>query len=192
MIKAERADRALVVLLLVDSFENNQSVNYIVRNDERWLKRIRALMEYSFDLCYLFGEVWLSADKQACALFLYPHLKKTTLRALWLDARLIFQAIGPERVGVALAREAKIKKLQSTEDMIYLWFIGVSPVHQHRGTGSALLKEILIYADKQGLPVCLETSTIKNISWYEQFGFVVYGQLDLGYTLFFLKREIGK
>lgn len=192
MIRAEIADRALVVSLLADSFENNQSVNYIVRHDDRRLKRIRALMAYSFDVCYLFGEVWLSADKHACALILYPHSKKTSLRSLWLDVRLIFQAIGLDRVGVALAREAAIKKLQFTGEMIYLWFIGVSPARQHQGMGSALLKEIAVYADQKGLPFCLETSTIKNIPWYQRFGFNIYNQLELGYKLFFLKRDAGK
>jgi len=189
MIKAAKSDRALVIAILAGSFENNKSVNYIVRQDQRKRERIRALMAYSFDVCYHFGEVWLSADKRACALILYPHFKKSTL---WLDIKLIFNAIGLDRVQTALQREAKIKKLQLPGKVCYLWFIGVSADSQRCGIGSRLLTAVLSYADQKGLPVCLETSTLKNIPWYASFGFKLYNQLDLGYTLYFLKKEPGE
>ena len=60
MIKAEIVDKALVVQLLTQAFEDNRSVNYIVLNDDKRTERIAALMDYSFDMCSLFGEVWLS------------------------------------------------------------------------------------------------------------------------------------
>jgi len=192
MIKAVKSDRALVVAILAGSFENNKSVNYIVQQDKRRLERMRALMEYSFDVCYLFGEVWLSADQKACALILFPQLKKTTLVSTWLDIKLIFKAIGIGRIQTALQRESKIKKLQLPGEMCYLWFIGVSTESQHQGIGSKLLAAVLSYADQKRLPVCLETSTLKNIPWYEHFGFKLYNQLELGYTLYFLKKEPGK
>lgn len=86
MIRASNSDRKLIVELLTQSFEDNQSVNYIIQQDKRRLQRIRALMRYSIGVCCLFGDVWLSEDKKACALILYPQLKKTTLRSVWLDA----------------------------------------------------------------------------------------------------------
>lgn len=71
--------------------------------------------------------------------------------------------------------------------MVYLWFIGVDPDQQHRGIGSALLGEIIADASNRNLPVYLETSTRRNLPWYERFDFEVYDQLVLDYTLFFLK-----
>jgi hypothetical protein len=38
-------------------------------------------------------------------------------------------------------------------------------------------------------PIYLETSTLKNIPWYEKFGFTVYDKLDFGYELFCMKKE---
>ncbi len=38
-------------------------------------------------------------------------------------------------------------------------------------------------------PIYLATSTMKNLPWYKKSGFEVYNELDLGYNLFFLKRE---
>jgi GNAT superfamily N-acetyltransferase len=188
MIQAAYGDRHHVVFLLVQAFKDNQSVNYIIRQDKYKTMRLYALMEYSFDMCFYFGEVYLSDNKEACALLLSPRSKKTNLRSVWLDIKLIVRAIGIGRIGIALKRESAIKELQYKGDIQYLWFLGVDPAHQHKGVGSVLLKEILTKCDLEARPVCLETSTLKNLPWYENFGFEIYGKLDLGYELFFLKR----
>src|ERR1700682_5673552 len=102
MNRATNDDREFIVSLLADSFKDNLSVNYIVRQDEIRLNRVRALMEYSFDMCFNFGEVWLSDDTKGCALILYPHSKKFSLLSIWLDIRLIFKAIGLTGITKAL------------------------------------------------------------------------------------------
>jgi Acetyltransferase (GNAT) family len=187
MIKATIKDREKIILLLSQAFRGNQSVNYIVRQDKYKTTAIYALMEYSFDLCFYFGEVYLMEDKTGCALLLGPKSKRTTLRSIWLDINLIFNAIGIRRMSIALKRESAIKKLQWKEDHIYLWFIGVEPSHHRQGIGSNLLREVIDHARGMALPVCLETSTLTNISWYQKYGFEIYNQLDLGYLLYFLK-----
>jgi ribosomal protein S18 acetylase RimI-like enzyme len=188
MIKANNVDKNSIIQLLSSAFEDNQSVNYIVLNDDKRTERIAALMDYSFEMCSLFGEVWLSDDRKACALLLYPQNKKTTLSAILLDIKLIFKSIGIGRIKKALDRESKIKSKQSKEPMAYLWFIGVEPSEQGKGIGSKLLQEVITYAENRQLPVYLETSTLKNLPWYERHGFETYDQLDLTYTLYFLKR----
>ncbi len=192
MRKADYNDKYLVVDILTKSFENNQSVNYIAKQDEKRLKRISALMDYSFEVCHSFGDVFLSDDKKACALVLYPDKKKTTLKSILLDVKLIFSCIGIENIKKALSRESKIKQLQSKELMYYLWFIGVDPEHQNEGIGSDLLKEIIEDSKHKERPIYLETSTLKNLPWYKKFGFQIYNELDLTYKLFFLKRELVK
>lgn len=189
MISAKRTDKQRIIEMLASAFDKNLSVNYIVKQDSKRKQRICALMDYSFEMCYRFGEVWLSDDRKACALMLYPHLKQTTFYSVWLDVKLVFSAIGINRIGKALDRENKIKTFQPKLPMAYLWFIGVNPLYQHRGTGSLLLQEILAHAAGLGLPVCLETSTERNLPWYEKHGFASYATLDLGYVLHFLKYE---
>ena len=73
--------------------------------------------------------------------------------------------------------------------MYYLWFIGVDPKEQNKGTGSALLNEVIKMGRVKQRPVCLETSTLKNIPWYEKFGFTIYNKLHFGYEPFCLKKE---
>jgi len=192
MLKVNRAKKELAVDILTSAFRDNKSVNYIVRQDNRKLLRIKALMAYSFDMCMEFGDVFLTEDGEACALILYPHLKKFSFYALWLDIKLIFKAITVWGIAKTLKRESQIKTIQPKEPMAYLWFIGVNHLSQHEGTGSNLLKEVIEYANQKELPVYLETSTNENLPWYKRFGFEIYSELELGYKLFFLKRHLEK
>jgi ribosomal protein S18 acetylase RimI-like enzyme len=189
MRKATQKDKNLIINILTRSFDKNQSVNYIIKQDKRRLTRISALMAYSFEVCYLFGQVYLSDDNRACALALYPHTKKTTLKSVLLDVELLFKCIGLSSLGKAINRESKINKLQPNEPKCYLWFIGVDPEYQSLGTGSSLLTEIIVESEEQALPLYLETSTLRNLPFYQKFGFQVYDELDLSYKLYFLKRD---
>lgn len=192
MIRADYKDKDRIVKILTSSFDNNQSVNYIIRQDKSRVYRIKKLMEYSFDVCYLFGQVFLSDDKKACALIVLPDKKKTTFRSILLDAKLTFSCIGLSNIRRALARESKIKKMHPKELMYYLWFIGVDPAVQNNGIGSGLLREIIEESQSIERPIYLETSTLINIPWYKKFDFAIYNEINLGYKLFFLKREPGK
>lgn len=189
MLRAEYSDKGLIVNILAQSFEGNKSVDYIVKQDRKRPERLRKLMEYSFDVCYLFGDVFLSDDKKGCALIVMPDKKKTTFKAILLDVKLVLSVIGLSNVKKAMSRESKINKLHPKEPFYYLWFIGVDPAEQNRGIGTALLNDIIIEAKKKQRPIYLETSTLKNIPWYEKFGFFIYGKLDFGYELFCMKKE---
>ena len=192
MIKAESKDKNLVVDILTKSFDTNQSVNYIVKQDEKRVQRVRSLMDYSFEVCYSFGDVFLSDDKKGCALITYPDKKKTTLKSILLDIKLIVSAVGLMNIKKTLARESLINKMHPKEPMYYLWFIGIDPEHQNEGIGSILLDDIIEDSEHKQRPIYLETSTVKNLPWYKKFGFQIYHELDLSYKLFFLKRELNK
>lgn len=188
MIKADYSDKQLVVDILTQSFATNQSVNYIIKQDKNKPERIRQLMDYSCEVCYLFGDVFLTEDKKACALVLYPDKKKTTFKSVLLDIKLILYAVGLQNIKKTLNRETMIKKIQPKERMYYVWFIGVTPAHQNNGLGTRLLNELIQDSTLKQRPIYLETSTLKNLPWYQKLGFRIYQELDLGYTLFFLKR----
>lgn len=189
MIRVTDRDKALVVGILQQAFNENKSVNYLIPQDGKREKRLRNFMEYSFDICHLFGDVFLSEDRKGCALVLLPEEKKTTGTSVILDLKFIFSSIGLSNVVKAMNRESKIKKSHPKEPLYYLWFIGVDPAEQNSGVGSKLLTEIINRGKAQNRVVCLETSTIKNLPWYQKFGFEVYRELDFGYLLFCMKRS---
>ncbi|RZK67636.1 MAG: N-acetyltransferase, partial [Pedobacter sp.] len=101
MIKAKSKDKTLICELLSSSFSDNPSVNYILNGQTNKSKRIRALMDYSYEQCARFGEVWLSEDRKACALLLFPQKKRLDFYSIWLDLKLIVQAVGVFSIGHA-------------------------------------------------------------------------------------------
>jgi ribosomal protein S18 acetylase RimI-like enzyme len=192
MRKASNSEKVLIVDILTQSFESNQSVNYVVKQDNKRIRRIRALMDYSFEVCNLFGDVFISDDKKACALIMYPDKKMTSLKSILLDIKLITQCIGIRNIKKTLNREALIKRIQPQEPMTYLWFIGVGLKDQNKGFGSNLLQSIIQYSNQNNRPIYLETSTLRNLPWYIRFGFEIYSEQELNYRLYFLKRTVKK
>jgi len=180
-------DHKLVVDLLARAFQDNPSVNAVIGDGPLKWKRIDAIMDYAFKMSHLFGRVYLSDDRKACALTLYPHQQKTSLQSLWLLVQLV------SRIGISTAlrvmkRDKPMQKIKPLEDMVYLVFIGVDPGAQGKGIGGSLLQRILADARKEHLPVYLETSVFSNTLFYQKYGFDIYAQLDLGYILYFLRR----
>ena len=189
MVTAEYADKERVVKILSKSFADNKSVNYIIKQDQKRVKKIQKLMEYSFEICFRFGNVFLSDDKKGCALIVFPDKKETTAKSILLDTGLIISAIGLFNIKKAIARESKINRCHPKELMYYLWYIGVEPKEQSKGIGGNLLKEVIENASSTGRKIYLETSTLTNIPWYKKFGFKIYNEMDFGYLLYFMKKE---
>ncbi|RAJ00409.1 acetyltransferase (GNAT) family protein [Chitinophaga skermanii] len=186
MKKAQYADKPLVIDILTQSFQHNLSVNYIIKKDGH-PKRIEALMDYSCEMCYRFGDIFLSNDKKACALLLYPDKKKIVLH---LDLQLILRCVGIGNILKTLRREKIIHQAHPTSPFAYLWFVGVLPSEQGKGHGSELLQGILDYCDAQQRPIYLETSTERNLPWYERFGFEEYRRENLSYWVHFFRRNV--
>lgn len=177
-------DKYHIVDIITDSFQNNKSTNFVIKQDRKRAKRFRALVEYSIYYGEKFGEVYLSEDKKACYIILNTEKKKTTFVSIIWDLRLVLKCIGISRVRKVMKREVLIKSHHPTEDFIHLWYIGVSPSVQGEGRGTKLMQIIIEKARSQNKKIYLETSTQRNFKFYESFGFIEKVTLEqLGYSL---------
>ena len=184
MIAASYQDKGYIVDILSAAFDENKSVNYVVKQDQHRASRIRLLMEYSFEQCWRAGRVLLSKDRKACALVLFPDQKKTSLNSIWWDLKLVFGCMGLSNTWKAFKREKLIQAHHpNSQSIYYLWFIGTDPTAQGGGIGSKLLDELLVDSREKNRSIYLETSTLKNVPWYKKHGGEIYADLDFGYTL---------
>jgi len=188
MRKADHSDKSVILDILTTSFDDNKSVNDVVRQDHNRVDRIRKLMAYSFNVCQAFGEVWIENDQQACALILFPDTKRITFRMLLWDFKLALSVVGLGRVGAVLKRDGMIKSNHPKSPIAYLWFIGVRPKLQGKGIGSTFIQEVIQECDRKERPIYLETSMEKNLPFYQKFGFDIFESLQLSYTLYLLRR----
>ncbi|CAL2079007.1 Acetyltransferase [Tenacibaculum sp. 190524A02b] len=189
MRKASEKDKDLVIDILSKSFDTNKSINFVVQQDSKRLKRIKKLMEYSFFMGLTFGEVFISDCGKSCSILLYPYKKKTTLASFFWDLKLVFGVIGIKNVKKVLSRESQLKGLHPKVPFIHLWYVGVYPDFQNKGLGSKLMKEIYTFSKNKKLPILLETSTERNIPFYKSLGYKIIDKLDLNYALYIFKKD---
>ena len=74
----------------------------------------------------------------------------------------------------------QMAQFHPTEPHWYLPLIGVDPVHQGTGVGSALLRHVTDRFDRDGAVAFLESSNPRNIPLYERHGFKQVGQIEAG------------
>ncbi len=187
MRKFIEQDREKIINILVNSFEGNKSVDFVVGKSPEGR---RVLMEYSLENCLENGDVFVSDSGNSCVLIKYSDRKRKPFK-LWIwDLKLALQGIGLSRISKVLKRESAIESVQPKEPFLYVWFIGVDPKFQGKGEGSKLLKSVLSLAKEKSLPVCLETSTERNFKWYESFGFSVYSSsAQFGFPFYFYRKD---
>ncbi|MGB3695665.1 MAG: GNAT family N-acetyltransferase [Spirulinaceae cyanobacterium] len=62
----------------------------------------------------------------------------------------------------------------------YLSLLGVEPMQQGKGNGSALMQQILPKCDRDRLPAYLESSNSASVPFYQHYGFEVLAQIQIG------------
>lgn len=184
MSTMQNTEKQIIVNILRKSFWDNKSVNFVVKQDNKREFRIKRLMEYSYFQGESFGKIYLSKDQNACAIVLIPSKKKTTLKAIIWDLKLVFGCMGLSKVSKVLKREGEIKKHHPDFPFLHLWYIGVNPEFQGQAKGTELMARIMHDAKELDLPIYLETSNPKNFPFYEKLGFTMISEMDnLGYPL---------
>lgn len=127
------------------------------------------------DYALRYGEVHLNPDVTAFAAWIPPE---RTSASMWGYIRSGF-LLAPIRFGIKKYMRVvdcedytgKIHKELMPGPHYYVWGLGVDPLYQGRGIGTALLQPGLATARAKSLPVYLETHDPKNIRFYEKLGF---------------------
>ncbi len=192
MVKAGKEDRDHVVGILHSAFEaihDNNSINFIVKQDEKRSERIKALMEFLVDDSLDFGEVLLSDKRNACILIKYPHTAKTTFAVMWRHVKLAFKCIGLTNVPKVLKRQAAIKKHHVKEAYIHPVIMGATSEVRGFGYGARLIKQLFEDREEETiLPVIIETTTDENLKMYQRFGFKLFKEVQTkDFPLYFLR-----
>jgi GNAT superfamily N-acetyltransferase len=137
-----------------------------------WPEMIKAFGSHGF----AHGTVHLVDGGGAAAMWLPPGVQPDSERLRLLTD----QHVPPERQTDMTRVFEQMDKFHPEEPCWYLPLIGVDPIFQGRGYGSALLRYALEHVDRSGVPAYLEASNPRNISLYERHGFEVLGSIRAG------------
>lgn len=188
MKKATYRDREKAVDILCQAFTDiliPNSINFVINTSGNRYKRLKALMEFQFDLSMLDGNVFLSDDDKGCILY----LNKTgfSLKKLLLEIKLLFASVGISNMFKVLRREKLLKNFHPKEKFIHLWLMAVLPNEQGNSIGTKLLNESLEFYT--GELIYVETTTAENLAFYTHNGFIIFHEtFELDYPLYFLKH----
>jgi GNAT superfamily N-acetyltransferase len=98
------------------------------------------------------------------------------------------------RAAAAAEAEERLAGRRPRKPHLTLASLGVVPHRQGQGFGAALLAPGLDRADREGLPVWLETSAEPNVRFYRRLGFAVIDVVHLpggGPRTWLMRREPG-
>lgn len=187
---ATAADLPVLAAVLGAAFDDDPLGQWMFPDEATRADRLIRLFDlYTRRFVLPHGEVRVAGDDGA-ALWLPPDRWRVppllAARALPGYARLLGR-----RFGVFSRGMARLEREHPREPHWYLPFIGVTPVEQSRGVGSALLAAVLDICDRTGVPAYLEASTPRNAALYERHGFETRHELALpdGPTTWAMWRE---
>ena len=110
--------------------------------------------------------------------------------ALWLPpavqpdedalSALLQRTVAAPVLSDVLAVIEQMGRYHPSEPHWYLSLLGVDPIHQNQGYGSALLWHALIPCDRDHTLAYLESSNPRNIPLYERHGFELLGTIQVG------------
>jgi GNAT superfamily N-acetyltransferase len=125
------------------------------------------------------GSAWVLDDLLAVAA-LTEHgvdLIDATTEASY--RRLLEQQIGRRRAAEAFAGMSACAAFAPSGAHDTLHTLAVQGSRQGEGLGTALLQSLLAQCDERGHAVHLDSSNVRNVSFYERLGFVGAGQVEV-------------
>jgi len=191
MRKANKADKQLVSEILVSAFsplKENNSVNLIVKQDDKRIERMYILMEYLFERAISFGTIFISDNNSACLLVKFTHREKITLKSIWQDFKLVYGCIGIRHVFGILKRQRLAQLNYPKENHIRPMIMGVKNESKGKGTAARLMMAVKNEFKNTTLPVIIDAASEKNARLYQKFGFkIIKKEESLGFPIYFLR-----
>lgn len=172
--RAASAERA--VTTLVTAFAADPVIRWIYPAPAAYLAHFPEMVTLLAAPAFATGNAFQDDDATAAALWVPPGFDPDGAAA----ADLLQRTVAPERWDEAFAFLAQVEEHHPAAPHWYLPFVGVDPMHQGRGRGSALLARGLARCDAGRLPAYLEASTRDNRRLYERHGFVALGEIRAG------------
>ncbi len=169
---------------LARAFHDDPAFSWVLRGDLRRMRPLRRGFELFLRRVWLDDdETYTTADVVGAAVWEPPGAWK---HGIGEQLRLLPSALGafgrhlPRVLRSLAVLEGGHPAEPEFAPHYYLAFLGVDPVWQGRGLGSALIAPVLARCDRERTPAFLEASTPRNRAMYERHGFRVLGEFKLG------------
>ncbi|MFF5252907.1 GNAT family N-acetyltransferase [Streptomyces leeuwenhoekii] len=129
---------------------------------------VRIAMEY--------GRSWVTDDCLAVAAWTTPEQDPTPAFA---EVGPLVAELAGDRAAAFESAEQALAPHRPSDPVWFLSTVGVDPAAQGEGRGAAVLRPGLEAAEHAGFSAFLETSSPRNVRFYERLGFTVTAEVPL-------------
>jgi hypothetical protein len=162
--------------VLSRAFQNDPVIRWQISEANKRLIKAYYIFELAVRIGIKYGEVYGTSENLEGIAIWYPP-KNVNFPYLSYLMKGGFKL--PFKFGIKIAKKINfIKAVNDSMRNIYMkvpyWYfglIGVDPKFQGKGFASKLIKPMLNQIDNENLPIYLETSLKRNLSFFEYFGF---------------------
>jgi ribosomal protein S18 acetylase RimI-like enzyme len=176
---ATLADVDLIKNILLVSFKNDPHVNWLLEESKNKSK-LNILIDYVVHQTLRKGEIYLSDDNNAVALWDFERNEKLSFHYIWRNLAFLIQ-IGIKSVVRIVKSEAYVhNNFRKYPRFCHLYMIGVLPEAQGKGLASALMNPMIQSMKEKSIPLFLETANPRNVEIYKKKGFKIFQNLTIG------------
>jgi len=188
MRKANRNDKDIVVEILTASFKKDPHVNWLVAQSKK-KNKLKTLVEYVFGESLERGEIFISDDNKAAALWNSDKKEKFTFHFIVRNLSFLFH-VGLRSTIRALTAGKKIHDFYpKSQHYFQLYMIGVLPESQGTGLASSLMNPMIERMERENIPLYLETANPRNVEIYKKKGFAVFHTMQFGSNTFYMLKR---
>ena len=185
--KAEYKDKAIVTNILAVSFKNDPQVNWYLE-ESRNRNKLNILIDYVFEETIRKGEIYLSEDNMAAALWNSAKKEKFSLNYIYRNLSFLFRIGIKSTIRILKMMNITYSQYPKNRSYFHLHLIGVLPEAQGKGLASLLMNPILAEKKANKIPVYLETANQKNVEIYKGKGFSVFNTIQTeNPTIYFMR-----
>lgn len=183
----------MVVDILLEAFEplkEDNSINFVVKQDKKRRKRMQVLMGYLFDKAMRTGAVFLSNNRASCLLISYAERDVFSVGKLLSTLKLAFHCIGIRRVRKVLKRQNVIQRNYPEGNYIRPMIFAVKNEYKGTATAAKLILEVFRDFRNNELPVIVDTASEDHVKLYKKFGLKTYKkEQELGFPIYLMRMN---
>jgi GNAT superfamily N-acetyltransferase len=167
----DRSISALVAAFIADPF-----IRWMLPDAKQYLHYFPLVLKYFAGGAFAHDSAWRTEDYRAAAMWLPPGISPDD------DAlgSIMEEGIDNNLLGEVFGVMEQVDASHPDDEHWYLPAIGVEPLHQGKGYGSALLTSGVRICDENHVAAYLEATNPANIPLYERFGFKAVGEIQAG------------
>ena len=165
------------VAILVDGFFDNPVMSWIFQDESSRAEALESWFRFWVETYGDAGLLITSEEGDGAALWATPGVSPLTNDQVASLVGIV-QAHNGDRTGLVMGGLAQVRQPETPH--WYLAGIAARRGQRARGVGAGLLEPFLARSDDEGVPIYLESSNPRNLTFYRRYGFDDHGpRVDL-------------